>query len=217
MKVLIYGATGSIGSRITQEARDRGHEVTAVVRNPSRTPVQEAALEVIAGDVLDKEAAAKHARGRDAVISAVGAGIRGPAPRFDIYRGAAESLIEALRTLGETAPRLLVVGGAGSLEVAPGVRLVDTPEFPGMFRQEALAQAEALDYYRCVTDVEWTYLSPAVLIEPGARTGRYRTGGDALLTDQEGSSAISTEDYAAALVDELETPQAIGRRLSVAY
>lgn len=217
MKVLIYGATGNIGSRLAREALDRGHEVIAVVRDPSRTPAHEGPFEVAGGDVLDSELAGELAGGRDAVISAVGAGIWGPDPRFDIYCTAAESLVEALRTINENAPRLLVVGGAGSLEVAPGVRLVDTPEFPAMFHEEALAQADALNYYRTVTDVEWTYLSPAAIIEPGARTGRYRTGDDAMLTDESGNSTITTEDYAAAFVDELERPQAIGRRLSVAY
>jgi len=217
MDVVIYGAGGLIGSQLTREAIQRGHEVTAVLRDPSRAPDIDGQVEVIAGDVLDTEAVGALARGRDAMVSAVGAGLHGPDPVFEVYRRAAESLVTALRAHGETAPRLLVVGGAGSLEVAPGVRLVDTSDFPEMFRTEALAQAEALEFFRNVTDVAWTYISPAALIQPGDRTGRYRTGGDTLITDEQGNSAISIEDYAAAFVDELEAPTAIGRRLAVAY
>lgn len=216
MRVLIYGTTGNIGSRITREALQRGHEVTAVVRDASRVKIEDDRLETVVGDVLDSVSVAMLADGRDAVLSAVGAGIRGPNPQFEIYRAAAESLVTALRRVNE-GPRLLVVGSAGSLEVAPGVRLLDTPQFPAMFKDEALAQAEALKYYRSVTDVAWTYISPAAVIEPGERTGSYRTGEDELLTDDSGDSRISTEDYAVAVLDELEHAQAIGRRLGVAY
>src|SRR5262249_37887008 len=107
-------------------------------------------------------------------------------------------------------------GSAGSLEVSAGIRPVDTPQLPAPYKAEALAQAQALDYYRSVSDVAWTYISPAVRVEPGERTGRYRTGGDQLLTDDQGNSTISMEDYAVAAIDELEKPRAIGRRLSVA-
>ncbi len=217
MRVVIYGAGGLIGSQLTQEAIQRGHEVTAVLRDPSRAPDIDGQVEVVAGDVLDTGAVEALARGRDAVMSAIGSGLRGPDPVFEVHRGAAESLVTALRAQGETAPRLLVVGSAGSLEVTPGVRLVDTPDMPEMFRTEALAHAEALEFYRTVSDVSWTYVSPAVLIQPGERTGSYRTGEDALIADEQGNSAISIEDYAAAFVDELETPTAIRRRLAVAY
>ncbi len=216
MKILIYGATGNIGSRIAREALQRGHDVTRVARHPARAQSGELA-EVVEGDVLDRPSAESLARGKDAVVSAVGAGFSGPAPAFDVYRKAAESLVQALRSMGEGAPRLLAVGGAGTLEVAPGVRLVDTPQFPDMFKSEALGQAEALDFYRSVTDVRWTYVSPAMVIEPGERTGRYRTAGDQLLVDDQGNSKISMEDYAVAVVDELETPKAVGRRITVAY
>lgn len=145
MRVLIYGTTGSIGGRITREALQRGHEVTAVVREASRAQIEDDRLETVVGDVLDSVSVATFAAGCNAVLSAVGAGIRGPNPRFEVYSQAAESLVTALRRVTE-GPRLLVVGSAGSLEVAPGVRLLDTPQFPAMFKDEALAQAEALQY-----------------------------------------------------------------------
>jgi uncharacterized protein len=217
MKVLIYGPTGNIGGRITGEALRRDHEVTVAVREASAPRFDGQPLHVVVGDVLDSRSVAAHARGYDAVVSAVGAGIRGPHPAYEVYRKAAVSLIGALRGVGDDAPRLVVVGGAGSLYVAPGVRLVDTPQFPAIYKTEALAQAEALDFYLLVSDVAWTYVSPAAIIEPGERTGRYRTGHDQLLADDAGNSTISMEDFAVAVIDELETPRAIGRRLSVAY
>ncbi|WP_268245573.1 NAD(P)-dependent oxidoreductase [Planomonospora parontospora] len=111
-----------------------------------------------------------------------------------------------------------VVGGAGSLAAAPGVRLVDTPDFPAVYKGEALAQAELLELVRAQAgDLDWTYVSPAIVIEPGERTGSYRRGGDQVLADADGRSLISAEDYAVALVDELETGQAVGRRITVAY
>lgn len=215
MKILVYGAYGNIGSRIVREAADRGHDVTGVARHPRARSGELAA--VVAGDVQDGSSVKSLARGQDAVVSAVGAGFARPDPAFGVYREAAESLVEALRSMGRDAPRLLVVGGAGSLEAAPGVRLVDTPQFPDMFKSEALGQAEALEFYRSVTDVRWTYVSPAITIEPGERTGQYRTAGDELLVDGRGDSKISMEDYAVAVVDELENPKAIGRRIAVAY
>uniref|UniRef100_UPI000B10B595 NAD(P)-dependent oxidoreductase n=1 Tax=Actinomadura kijaniata TaxID=46161 RepID=UPI000B10B595 len=123
---------------------------------------------------------------------------------------------EGLREAG--VRRLVVVGGAGSLEVAPGTRLVDTPDFPAIYKNESLAQAELLQVIRAEAgDLDWTYVSPAAEIAPGERTGTFRTGGDRLLADAAGDSRISAEDYAVALVDELEKPQAVGRRITVAY
>jgi putative NADH-flavin reductase len=212
-KIAIVGATGNIGGRIVREALDRGHEVTALVRDPARLGDRPDALRVTTvTDVFDPEAIAEAVRGQDVVVSALGSGGRDR----NIYRKAAEAYVEALRGLGDEAPRLIAVGGAGSLEIAPGKRLLDLPDFPEAYRPDATAQAEVLDYYRTVPDVRWTYFSPAAEIGPGSRTGSYRTDTDTLVTDGSGDSRISYEDYAAALVDEVEDPRHVGGRFTAA-
>ena len=210
----MFGAGGSIGRRIVQEALQRGHDVTAVHRQEPASPT---GLRAITGDVRDPLPPLRVAPAQDAVISAVGAGLSEASPDYRVYLDAARALIQALRALPDPAPRLIVIGGAGSLQASPQLRLLDTPEFPPKFRQEALAQGQALDFYRTISDIRWTYVSPAAQIAPGARTGRFRTGHDELLTDEQGHSRITIEDYAAAILDELEHPQAIGRRMTAAY
>jgi uncharacterized protein len=130
------------------------------------------------------------------------------------YPKVARSLIEGVGKAG--VKRLIVVGGAGSLEVAPGVRLVDTPQFPAGWKGIALSHADSLPIYRKAA-LDWTYVSPAAFIEPGQRTGKYRTGGDQLLTDAKGESRISAEDFAVAVVDELEQKRHVRKRITVAY
>lgn len=217
MKLLVYGSTGTIGRRLIAEALERGHQVTAAVRDRARLPEDADRLEIVTGDVLDPAAVSEAAKGHDAVVCAVGASPHARETDPSLYKRAAASLTTALRGLGADAPRLVVVGGAGSLAVAPGMRLVDADGFPAEYRDDALGQAEALDYYRSVKDVRWTYASPAAVIEPGSRTGQFRVGGDELLADEEGKSFISTEDYAVALLDELESRSFVGRRFTVAY
>jgi uncharacterized protein len=209
MKILIIGATGNIGSRILREAVSRGHEVTAVVRREGALQ-SEPRVEVERADARDAGEVARLADGHDAVVVAVSARREGDAPIPEVVRAA----VEGVRSAG--VARLFVVGGAGSLEVAPGVQLVDTPEFPEAYKAESLQQREALDVVRA-SGVNWTYLSPAVVITPGERTGRYRVGGDEVLTDAEGNSLISMEDYAVAVLDELEDPNHERRRFTVAY
>jgi len=212
MRLLVFGAGGSIGQRVVREAADRGHAVTAAFRRAPKSPPARA--RVVVADVRRPEEALD-GKAYHAVVSAVGAGAPGSEPDYEIYLDAARSLVGALRA--NAGPRLIVVGGAGSLDAGSGVKVIDTPQFPSRFREEALAQARALEHYRTVEDVPWTYVSPAAMIEPGERTGRFRTGRDELLTDEHAHSRISTEDYAAAILDELERPQAIGRRMTVAY
>lgn len=171
-------------------------------------------LKVVAGNVLDSTSVAALAQAQDVIVSAIGAD-RANNPDYHIYRKAAESLVTALRSLGPKAPRLIVVGGAGSLEVAPGVLLVS--RIPERFRAEVLGQKEALDYYRTIGDVQWTYFSPAGSIAPGKRTGQFRLGGDQLVTDAKGDSKISMEDYAVALIDEAEQAKHIGKRFTIGY
>lgn len=208
MRIAVYAGRGRIGAAIVREAASRGHDVTTVARNPGEGMVQ--------GDVLDEASVAEVARDHDVVVSAVGASPHSPDPDPTIYRRAASSLTAALRRL-EPAPRLLVVGGAGSLEVEPGRRLVDASDFPEIYRDEALGQSAALEHYRTVTGLAWTYVSPPALVEPGRRTGRYRRGDDRLLVDAHGASRISIEDLAVAVVDEVERPSAPGRRIAIAY
>lgn len=203
MKILLIGATGMIGSRIAAEARRRGHEVTGVTRSGAEGTAR--------AEASDAAAVAGH----DAAVLSVPPprdGSETTGPLLAITRG----VLDGLREAG--VRRLIVVGGAGSLEVAPGVRLVDTPEFPEIYKNEALAAAEQLGVIRAEAgDLDWTFISPAAVIQPGERTGVFRLGGDQLLTDGEGNSTISAEDYAVALVDELEKGNAVQRRITVAY
>lgn len=214
LHLLVYGGTGNIGKRIVHEALDRGHEVTLVTRDPARVKEKNDRLKVVTGNVLDSDSIVKLASGQDVIISAVGAD-RANNPDYGIYRKAAESLVKALRSLGSKAPRLIVVGGAGSLEVSPGVLLVT--QIPERYRAEVLGQKDALDFYRTVNDVQWTYFSPAASIAPGKRTGQFKLGSDQLVTDAKGDSKISIEDYAVALIDEAEQAKHVGKRFTIGY
>ncbi|MCG7527536.1 NAD(P)H-binding protein [Streptomyces sp. OfavH-34-F] len=198
-----------------REALDRGHLVTAVVRDPAKVTVSHPHLTVVRGDVLDPRSVTAAAEGQDVVVSAVGGG-DGPGHLATI-EPAAKSLVAGLRALGADAPRLIAVGGAGSLRTPDGKLVWDAEGLPEFLLQIMHAHGDALDYYRTVTDLRWTNLSPAATIQPGERTGGYRTGLDDLVTDADGQSLISTEDYAVALIDEVENPQHIRERFNVAY
>ncbi|GAA4847198.1 NAD(P)-dependent oxidoreductase [Kitasatospora terrestris] len=213
--ITLYGATGTIGSRVLREALERGHRVTAVLRDPAKLDLTHPGLTVAAGDVLDPASVAEQAKGSDVVVSAVGGG-DGPG-HVATVRPSAEALVDGLRTLGADAPRLIAVGGAGSLRTPDGKQVWDAEGLPEFLLQIMHAHGDALDHYRTVDDVRWTNLSPAALIEPGERTGAYRVGLEDLLLDADGNSRISTEDYAVALVDEIERPQYVGRRFTVGY
>ncbi len=215
-KIAVIGASGTIGRRIVDEALARGHQVTAVVRNPAGYTQPSQELTVVAGDVLDPKDVARVAADQDVLVSAVGGGGGNGQGHAELIEPAARSLVEGLRTLGGAAPRLIAVGGAGSLETAPGVRVWDAPGLPDWLLLTMHAHGDAQEYYNTVADVRWTVLSPAATIEPGERTGEYRTGTEQLVTDAEGASCITTEDYAAALVDEIEQPRFTGRRFTVA-
>lgn len=206
----LFGATGMIGQRILKEALARGHKVTAIVRDASRAPMHAPNLIVKTGDVLKPESVALAARGNSVVVSAYGPGNGDPAQLVT----AAKSLLEGVGTIQPS--RLIVVGGAGSLEVAPGLQLVDTPDFPAAWKKAASAARDALTVFR-TAPFDWTYLSPAVFIQPGTRTGKYRVGKDQVVKDQKGESRISAEDYAVAIVDEIEKPQHLRERFTVAY
>jgi putative NADH-flavin reductase len=209
MNVVLYGGTGKAGSRILNELLSRGHQVKAVVRDTAKLPQRER-LTIEAGDLSDIDAITRAVKGADAVISAY-------APPMD----AVEELVAVTKRLADAVkaaagPRLLVVGGAGSLEVAPGVQLTDTPSFPEAWRPIALAHRGALQVLKS-SDANWTYLSPAAFFEPGERTGKFRLGKDNLIANENDDSRISMEDYAIALVNELEKPEHLCQRFSVGY
>lgn len=205
MKILLIGASGMIGSRIAAEATGRGHEVTGVTRS--------GASGTQAADATDAKAVAALAAGHDAAVLAVSPPRDGSDPTGPLL-AAGKGVLDGLREAG--VRRLVVVGGAGSLEVAPGVRLVDTPTFPEIYKQESLAGAELFALIRSdAGDLDWTYISPSAEIAPGERTGSYEVGGDQLLSGPDGRSFVTAEDYASALVDELEQDKAVGRRITV--
>ena len=208
MKIALLGAGGMIGSRIAAEALARGHEVTAVVRTPGKLAAKHARLKEVQGDALNAASIAHVVAGQDAVISAISA------PEQEELLRATAAQIEGVRQA--RVPRLLVVGGAGTLEVAPGLQLVDAPDFPAAYKPPALAHRAVLAVYRN-TDLDWTYLSPAAVITPGERTGKFRLGKDQLVTDAKGESRISAEDYAVAMIDELEKPRHIRQRFTLGY
>ena len=212
MKLALFGATGSIGSRILEEALGRGHEVVAIARDPSKLAGRDR-LSVSVGDIADADGYAPALQGADAVIVSVSP--RGNTTGAQLV-ALTNDLLANLPTLG--VKRLLWVGGAGSLEVAPGVRAVDTPDFPAEYKPEALALGEVLDTLRAAsTGLDWTFISPSFVITPGERTGKYRLGGDAPLFDAEGNSHISNEDFAVALLDRVEKNDAPRRRITVGY
>lgn len=201
-RIALIGASGNAGSRLLKELSDRGHEVTGIARNPKKIATLPG-VRAVKGDAQDAADLAALIGGHDAVISA----LRFTGTDFAI-------IVDALRQAGVS--RYLVVGGAASLEVAPGKRLLDQPEFPEAYKVEATHVAETLDYLRTIDDLEWTFLSPSAMFVPGARTGKFRLGKDALLSNENGSS-ISFEDFAIAMVDEIEDPKHIRQRFTVGY
>ena len=212
MKITLFGATGMIGQRILKEALDRGHEVIAIARDPSKITETGTGLTAVAGDVLDTQKVTELVAGSDAVVSSISPG----AGSNDIYVKAADSLIAGLTAAG--VKRIIFVGGAGSLEASPGVQLVDTPTFPEIYKARALAMRDELVHIReTATGLDWTYISPSAFIHPGERTGTFRVGGDQLLVDSEGKSHISAEDYAIAVLDEIESGAHIKQRITVGY
>ncbi|NSC21252.1 NAD-dependent epimerase/dehydratase family protein [Streptomyces albus subsp. chlorinus] len=216
MRIVVFGAAGNVGSRVVNEALARGHEVTAVVRDPVRFPALHPRAAHRVGDAADAGDVAALSDGQDVVVGATR-----PAP------GNEEDLVLAARGLltglGVTGVRLLLVGGAGSLSV-PGtggrVRVSDDPRHvPDQWRPIARAceRQYALVLRHAPAGLDWVYAAPPARLEPGTRTGRYRLGTDELLVDDAGRSAISMEDFAVALLDEAERPGHHRRRFTVAY
>lgn len=212
MKIALIGATGYVGSALLKEALARGHQVTALVSRPEKLATQPG-LTALKADALDSASLSAQLRGHEAVISAFSGHAQSAV--FNYYVRGIRSIIGAVKSAG--VPRLLVVGGAASLEVAPGVQLLDTPEFPAQWKETAAGAREALTMLRTEDTLEWTFLSPSAYLEPGERTGKFRLGTDQLLVDAEGNSRISLEDYAVAMIDELERPAHSRKRFTVGY
>lgn len=208
MKIALFGATGMVGSRIMAEALRRGHDVTAVSRSGGLFEDQD--LDTVAADAHDSEAVAEIVAGHDVVASALVPPRDGDDPR-ERFTALYDDFLRGLRTAGTR--RVVIVGGAGSLLVAPGQMLAETPTFPPDYKGEALAHHDLLTKLRGVDYIDWTYISPAPQVGPGKRTGTYRIGGDELLPD---AGFISAEDYAVAFVDELENASHSRTRISVA-
>lgn len=211
MKIALVAATGKIGRQIAQQAINRGHEVTAIVRHANDLPPELSGARLVIAPLDDHDALVAAIRGNDALASAYG-----PAPGAEATLSeVADDLIAAARDAG--IRRLVVVGGAGSLEVAPGVQLVDTPNFPAAYKPVALAHRDALKRYRTADDLDWTFYSPAAEIGPGEKRGAFRSQANALLADADGKSAISYADYADAFVGEIEHSQYLKNIATVAY
>lgn len=221
LDIVVYGATGEVGSHVVQEALDRGHRVTAVSRNPATITLRHGNLSVVKGDLLDKGSVTGIVAGKDIVILSV-RGVIGDtyAPENALQFLSAEMLVDVLYPWGDDAPRLLHVGGSGSLVVEPGVMYaakLPTILLPRNLEIEILGQILALEFYRKVDDVNWTYVTPPKNFTNGRRTGLFRIGGDEALKDRWGRTRLSRADFAVALIDEAEQAKYPRQRISVAY
>ncbi|MBY8872388.1 NAD(P)H-binding protein [Micromonospora sp. PLK6-60] len=210
--VVVFGAGGTAGSRITAEAFDRGHRVTAAVRRPEATNYLPAGVRLVTGDVTSARSVRELAPDADVLVVAVGGGERA------LWRDAAQNLVTVLRDL-PAPPRIIHVGGGSTLLTPQGTPFLDEPDFPDEYRDAALGQADALAVYRTAADgVTWTYVSPPPLeFHPGERTGHYRTGTEQPVTDAQGRSVLTYEDLAVAVVDEIEQPRFENMRFTAAY
>jgi uncharacterized protein len=213
MKIALIGATGFVGSEVLKELLSRGHQVTALARTPAKLPAQPG-LTVVKADALDAAQVAAAVEGHDAVVDSYNPGWSEPRIH-DVFLQGTRAIVDGVKRSG--VKRVLIVGGAGSLFVAPGVQLVDTPHFPAEYKQGALAAREALNQIRAETALDWTFLSPAALLAPGPRTGKFRIGADELLMDGDKPAGLSVADLAVAIVDEIETPKHIRKRFTAAY
>ena len=213
MKIALIGASGFIGSALREEALDRGHQVTALVSHPKKLNATATNLSVKQVDVQDTAQLTQTLSGADVVISAFSGHAQDDIRGY--YVQGVKSIIAAVKAAD--VPRLVIVGGAGSLRVAADTRLIDTPAFPEEYKATALGAQDALALLQAESALNWTMLSPAAEIFPGERTGQFRLGLDDLLMDDQGNSRISVQDYAVALLDEVDHPQHERQRFTLAY
>ena len=221
LKILVYGASGKVGTHVVEEALNRGHYVTAVSRDPARITRRDHHLSVVKGNILDPDSVAELVAGQDVVIVSV-RGVIGTTdnPEHTVARIGVENVVDALRAEGDGAARLIHVGGAGSLQVAPGKLYADSlPKLfiPKKLETEIAGQVLALEYLRTVSDVDWCYATPPKNFTNGKRTGKFRIGGDQVLKDKWGRSRVSRADFAVALIDEAETGAHPRQRIAIAY
>jgi putative NADH-flavin reductase len=217
MKIALIGATGFVGSAILNEAINRGHEVTAISRHPEKIKVAHSHVTAVKGNILNEEEVVSLVKDHEAVIGAYNPGWDNP----DIYNESLKGLQTIQNGIRKSGvKRYIVVGGAGSLYITPGVQLVDSPQFPAEWKSGALAARDYLDILKKEEILEWTFLSPAIEMHQGTsgiRKGTYRSGLDNPVFDENGKSIISVEDIAVAIIDELEHPKHIRQRFTVAY
>ncbi|MDR6431200.1 NAD(P)-dependent oxidoreductase [Brucella pseudogrignonensis] len=211
-KIALIGATGFVGAAVLKEAISRGHSVTALVRNTDKVAKLDNVI-AVKTDVFDTDALASQLAGHDIVISAYNPGWTDTNIRENHIKGS-RSINAAAKKAG--VKRLIAVGGAGSLEIN-GQQLVDSPDFPADWKEGALGARQALNELREENDLEWTFVSPAIMLEPGERTGQYRLGADQPVFDEKGESKISVDDLAVAIIDEAEQGKHIGKRFTAAY
>lgn len=216
MKIALIGATGFVGTALLEELLQRGHQVTALARNPAKLAPR-AGLLVVSADVSDAAQVAHATEGHELLLSAFNPGWN-DAQLYERFMAGSRAIVAGARRA--RVPRLLVIGGAGSLFVAPGVQLVDTPAFldhvPPNVVPGAKAARDALNELRSETTLNWTFVTPPALLQPGQRTGAYRLGQDQLLMNGEQPAGISVQDFAVAVVDEIETPKHPRQRFTVA-
>jgi len=214
-KIALIGASGLVGSAILKESLRRGHSVTAIVRNPDRITLKDTGLQIKQGDVLSAESVPELISGADVVISAYNPGWTNPNIAEETTR-AYKQIIQGVKQA--KIPRLLIVGGAGSLYVSPGKKLMDTGVIPESFMPAINALAEVLySLQKDGAELDWAFFSPAGDIAPGERTGKFRLGKDDLIVDEKGESHISVEDYAMAMLNEVETPEHHRERFTIGY
>ena len=214
-KIVLIGASGFIGSAILKEALDRGHFVTALVRHPEKVTIVHQNLAVKQGDVSLLNIVSEESKGADAVISAYNPGWKNPAIASETTR-VYKTILDGVRQSGVT--RFLVVGGAGSLFISPGKRLMDSGVIPDSFLPAVRALADFyLNDLEAEKSIDWVFFSPAGIIEPGQRTNKFRLGQDDMIMNSSGESKISVQDYAVAMIDELEKPAHHRERFTIGY
>ncbi len=207
MKIVLIGATGYVGSKLLAEALHRDHYVTAIAKT-SNIPTENSKLSAVAIDATDRDALGETVRGHDLVINAFN-------PALDNDGSGTQSIIDGVKSGGVS--RFLAVGGAGTLLLPAGERVIDQPDFPAEWKDGALRTARFFEQLRSEHELDWVFLSPAAQLVPGERTGTYRVGKDHLLTNSAGESRISLEDFAVAMLDEAEVPRHSRQRFTVAY
>lgn len=224
--IVVYGASGRVGSRIVSEALNRGYAVTGVARTPASITMRHERLTIVQGDITDKASVIDIVAGHDVVISAVG-GVNPDSddPALSIPRQATGALVDALRTFGEDAPRMFVVGGARTtLDRERGVPYFKLEDAGQVTEVEGasvtvsmIGHAMALDYLRSADDIVWTFVAPPLSLNPGERTGEFRVGPGIVMRDSDGENAVSMEDLAVAIIDEIEARQFLRSRMTAAY